>query len=123
MKKKLKFIIYPIVGILVILIGLVLYFLFFFRISEVNESFITSLDIPHKNYKISAYYMSGGATLGNIIQLRKEYNSSKYDIIGNIRGYVELKNIELISDEELKVIAGFKGKFAKKPDTLYIKLN
>jgi hypothetical protein len=123
MKKRVKLIIFAISGISIIIIGIILYFLIFFNISDVNEEFISSLNIPDKNFKISAYYMTGGATSGTIIQLRKEYDPTlkkNHEIIENIRGFVDLKAIKLISDKEVEVIVGFKGKFAKEPDTLFI---
>ena len=40
------------------IIGAIIYFLIFFNISDVNEEIITSLDIPSKKFKISAYYIT-----------------------------------------------------------------
>ena len=68
---------------------------------------------------------TGGATSGKIIQLRKEYDptlKNNYEIIENIRGYTDLKSMKLFSNKQLEIIVGFKGNFAKKPDTLFIKI-
>jgi len=121
----MKYIIFIVSGISIIIIGIIIYFLIFFNISDVNEEIITSLNIQNKNFKISAYYITGGATSGKIIQLRKEYDPTlrkNYEIIENIRGYTDLKSMKLFSNKQLEIIVGFKGNFAKKPDTLFIKI-
>lgn len=97
---------------------------FFVLVGSVHVELLDSIDIPNKPYKINAYYGDGGATGGGI-GLEMEYKNGKKDIIYVSDGFFnDVKALELVNENKLKVILGFKikpNKFAKQ-DTVFIDL-
>lgn len=85
---------------------------------------LDSICIPNKEYRIDAYYFDAGATGGGI-SLEKVYENGEKDVIYISDGFFnDVKALELINNNRLKVILGFKikpNKFAKQ-DTVFIDL-
>lgn len=107
---------------LIILITLLGLLVFYFS-EIVQKKLIYTLEVPHKSYQIKAYYVNKDATTGNLIRVVKKYDLLGYEkIIANIDRYMDVKSMELTSQHELKIIVGFNDKFAKKTDTVFVKI-
>ncbi len=97
---------------------------FFILVNSTHVELLDSIKIPNKPYNINAYYFDAGATGGGV-GLEKVYDNGKKEVIYISDGFFnDVKALELINDNTLKVILGFKikpNKFAKQ-DTVFIEL-
>ena len=84
---------------------------------------LDSISLPNKRYRIDAYYFDAGATGGGV-GLEKVYENGEKDVIYVSNGFFnDVKTLELVSGNRLKVILGFKDNppFSKQ-DTVFIDL-
>jgi Family of unknown function (DUF5412) len=122
MKKRQKILIF--IGGAILVSGFFVYMIFIFAMFPIHKELLLTIDVPKQNYKIAAYYVNGGATTGNLIRIVKKYDFLGYEkTLKNIERYVDVKEMKLISENELKVIVGFKSKFSKKVDTVFVKID
>jgi len=110
-------------------IFIILYFLFifggqFYHVLGMGQELLYSVRIPNKNYTIKAYYDRGlGATTSSGIRIVKVYDFLHFPFqICFLDNYMDVKKIRQISSDEIEIVAGWKGKFARSPDTLRVKI-
>ncbi len=108
---------------LILVLGGFLCVIFILVMFPIHKELLSTVDVPNRNYKINAYYINGGATTGNLIRIVKKYDFLGYEkTLRNIDRYVDVKEMKLVSENELKIIVGFKGEFAKKVDTVFVQI-
>lgn len=122
MKKYKKTLLIIFSSLLIIFLVVIIYFVFFFEMFPVHKEELAKIVIPNKNYSIVAYYVDSGASSNWTVQINKVYDSGKFDILKNIEGYKEVKDLQLLCNNKIKVIVGTKSKFSTKCDTIIINL-
>jgi len=122
MKKWQKTSLFSFIGIVVLILGGVIYMLFFFELFPLHKQLLMTTFVPAMNYNINAYYVDSGATSNGAIQLYKVSTSGKSELIKNIPTYQDVKEMKILSDSKLRVVVGFKGNFSTKQDTIFIEL-
>jgi len=75
-----------------------------------HEELVFTKTIPNNNIVIKAYYVDSGATSNRTIQIRKYGNYPKYEILKNISGYNNVRDMYLISQKKLAVVVENKAR-------------
>jgi len=122
MKKWQKNLLWVFLGLSVLVLGVLLYMIFIFEMFPVHEELLLTVAVPNKDYKISAYYVDGGATSSGAILLRKVHASGKSEILKDIPVYQDVKAMEILSAKKMRVIVGFKNGFSTKTDTVLVEI-
>lgn len=87
-----------------------------------DETELTVINIPNKNYKIAVFYLPSNATVQSAIQVRKKYVNYE-EVIATYERYNSMDTCELINDDTfLLVIRDTISVLGNKPDTLQIVL-
>lgn len=99
-----------------------IYFIFFFRFFPVEKKLQASIYVSEKSLRVEVYSVDTGTTSNYSLQAISVRDSGETEILQNYKGYNRVKQIELINDNRIRIVATGNGLF-QSADTIYVKVN
>lgn len=117
-KKLIKILIFiPILGVFLLLI----YFIFFFSLFDIEKELLTSFTMVGSKNKIEIYFVPSTATTNENIQIIKIDEDNESTVVKIIEGYELVKKIRILNNNSFKLELGDKYSIEKmKTDSVLV---
>jgi len=110
-----------IIVLVIVIVSFIIWKLASFKMFDVESVSLSKIPIQGRNFVIDINYISAGATIEDVIQVRRLYENGKFDVVRNIKEYNSFLSADLVGGSLLKLVVSDTGYYKRGPDTIMIK--